>query len=800
MYDRKKKARMTVEQGDTMNEKCFRTLEYDKIIAMLREKTVSQVGAEYAERLRPADSLMSVRTLLMQTEEADALIRRTGRSPVAAFPDLRGLLGRIHAALYLSAGELLKLRELLKASREAKDALEDGEADGLLASMASGLTAHRSVEEEIGRCILSEDEIADAASPELTRIRRQVRVTNEHIREKLNSMIRSSSMAKYLQEPIITVRSGRYTLPVKAEHRGEVPGLIHDQSGSGATVFVEPAAVVELGNVLKTLHAEEEAEIERILAGLTAHVAPYETELAGSIVVLGTLDVIFAKAILGREMRGHIPKFNDAGKLRILRGRHPLLPSDTVVPVDIWLGDTFTTLIITGPNTGGKTVTLKTVGLLTLMGMSGMLVPADDGTELSVFSEIFADIGDEQSIEQSLSTFSSHMKNTVSILERADGRTLVLLDELGAGTDPLEGAALAQAILETMHLRGARTVATTHYSEIKAFALTHEGMQNASMEFDVDRLCPTYRLFIGIPGKSNAFEISRRLGLDDAIIGRAGEYLEKKDVAFENVLTEAERARREAETLLQEARNDRYEAQRIRTELAGAKEKLENERAALRAKAREEARGTVQETRREMEQLIAGLRNVRNIDTRTLENAIRRARDDMRAAEAKLIDEAVRRSDEGEALADVTVGQTVHVVSVDRDATVLKRPDAKGEVLVQAGIIKLNVPMSDLRTVQKPKPKQRTQSSVQLSEDRAASMTLDIRGKMVDEAVIEIDRFLDNAAFTGLTELTIIHGKGTGALRTGVQNYLRRDARVKAYRMGAYGEGDAGVTVVTLKS
>lgn len=783
-----------------MNEKGLRTLEYDKIITMLRERTVSQVGAEYAERLRPADSLASVLTLLSQTEEADGLMRRTGRSPVAAFPDLRNTLGRIHAALYLSAGELLRIRELLKASREAKDVLEDGEASGLLAAMASGLTAHRSIEEEIGRCILSEDEIADAASPELMRIRRQVRTTNERIREKLNSMIRSSSTAKYLQEPIITVRSGRYTLPVKAEHRGEVPGLIHDQSGSGATVFVEPAAVVELGNVLKTLHAEEEAEIERILAGLTAHVAPYDSEMANSIVVLGTLDVIFAKVILGREMRAHIPKFNSDGKLHIRRGRHPLLPRDTVVPVDIWLGDDFTTLIITGPNTGGKTVTLKTVGLLTLMGMSGMPVPADEGTELSVFSEIFADIGDEQSIEQSLSTFSSHMKNTVSILEQADDRTLVLLDELGAGTDPLEGAALAQAILETMHLRGARTVATTHYSEIKAFALTHEGMQNASMEFDVDRLCPTYRLFIGIPGKSNAFEISRRLGLDDSIIARAGEYLEKKDVAFENVLTEAERARREAEALLADARNSRYEAQRIKTELETAKEKLENERAMLRQKAREEARNTVQETRREMEQLIASLRSVKNIDTKALERAIQKTRDDMRAAEAKLIDETMRRTAEGEELQDVTVGQTVHVVSIDREATVLKRPDAKGEVSVQAGIIKLNVPLSDLRAVRKEKPKRKTQSKVSLSEDRAASMTLDIRGRMVDEAVVEIDRFLDNAAFTGLTELTIIHGKGTGALRTGVQNYLRRDARVKAYRMGAYGEGDAGVTVVTLKS
>ncbi len=783
-----------------MNEKVLTTLEYDKIVALISSHLASDVGREAASRLRPAGSLADAETLLTQTWEADAIYRRTGRTPIDGFPDIRDLLRRVHAALALSAGELLQVAACLRVSRCAREVLHDGDAEGLLAMMANRLTARRSVEEEIARCILSEDEIADNASPELVRIRRQIRIVNERVREKLNAMIRGASSQKYLQESIITMRNGRFALPVKAEYRNEVPGLVHDQSGSGATLFIEPAACVELGNEHKRLLAQERTEIERILAGLTAMVDPLADELAGSLVILGALDLIFAKAVTARDMRAHRPMLTDDGRIFILKGRHPLLPKESVVPVDIWLGDAFTTLIITGPNTGGKTVTLKTVGLFTLMAMSGLFVPADEGTRLSVFSGVFADIGDEQSIEQSLSTFSSHTKNIVRILESADERSLVLLDELGAGTDPVEGAALAQAILETLFKRGARTVATTHYSEIKAFALTKSGMQNASMEFDVDRLCPTYRLFIGIPGKSNAFEISRRLGLDEAVISRAAEYLGKKDVAFEDVLSGAEEARRNAEAALREAKQAQYDAERIRGELTKEKQKLEDEKTLLRQKAKEDARRMVTETRAEMENLIRELRKIKDIDPKALERAIQEQRDAMRKTEERLSEQMTARESYGEAPKSLRPGDRVKLITMGQEATVLKAPDARGEVQLQAGIIKLSAQLADLRVIEPPKKKQTGGSRVVLAPQRESGfLELDLRGKLVDEAILEIDRYIDDAHVTGLKEFSVIHGKGTGALRAGVQNYLRSHPAVKSFRIGAYGEGDAGVTVVTLK-
>ena len=781
-----------------MNEKYLTTLEYGKVLALITANAQSDIGKECALALRPAFTLREAETLQQQTEEADGLYRRSGRLPVSAFPDLRPLLARLHAQLAISPKELLSVAELLRASRECRDALQGGDA-ALLSNMANLLSSHRTVEDEIHRCILSEDELADNASPELMRIRRQSKIVSERVREKLNNMIRSASTQKYLQEPIITVRSGRYALPVKAEHRAQVPGLIHDQSSSGATLFIEPSAVVELGNEARRLAAEEKNEIDRILAGLTALVAPYADELYNACTLLGEIDSIFARAMLGRDMRAHRPKLNDRGVLRIVRGRHPLLDKATVVPVDIWLGNEFTTLIITGPNTGGKTVTLKTVGLFTLMAASGLFVPADDGTELSVFDAVYADIGDEQSIEQSLSTFSSHMTNTVSILAQSDERSLVLLDELGAGTDPVEGAALAQAILETLTDRGARVVATTHYSEIKAFALTHAGMQNASMEFDVDRLCPTYRLFVGIPGKSNAFEISNRLGLSDAVIDRARDFLQKKDVAFESVISEAEQARKDAEQARADAETMRIEAGKIRAELQKAQEKLDGEKTVLRAKAREEARQLVLDTRREMEQLIGELRAVKNIDQRSLERAVQGTRDRMRQSEKTLADSVQRVTDDSEPPKEVKQGDRVHLLSVDKEATVLKPADSRGEVLVQAGVIKMSVPLTDLRLVAEKKEKKKVVQAVVLSAERGSALEVDVRGQTVDEACMVIDRFIDDTIFTGIKDFNIIHGKGTGALRAGVQSFLRTHPKVKSYRMGAYGEGDAGVTVVTLK-
>ncbi|PKM40654.1 MAG: endonuclease MutS2 [Firmicutes bacterium HGW-Firmicutes-9] len=784
-----------------IQEKTYTTLEYDKILSILKQHLASEVGLEYAEKFRPVTLLKEAETLQEQTWEAESIYTRTGRTPISGFPDVRELVGRMHASLFLSTRELLSIASAMRAAREAKEILQSGDENSLLCNLANRLTSHRSVEEEVARCILGEDEISDNASPELNRIRRQIKIVGERVREKLNNMLKSQTTQKYLQETVITIRNGRYVLPVKAEHRSQVPGLVHDQSSSGATLFIEPSAVVELGNETKRLFIEEKNEIERILSGLTAMIAPFADEIHISCNVMGALDVIFARAIMARDQRAVRPKLNEEGRVRIVRGRHPLIAKDRVVPVDIWLGETFRTLIITGPNTGGKTVTLKTVGLFSLMAMSGMFIPAQEGTELSTFDNVFADIGDEQSIEQSLSTFSSHMTNTVRILAEADERSLVLLDELGAGTDPVEGAALAQAILESLYERSTLTVATTHYSEIKAFALMHAGMQNASMEFDVDRLCPTYRLFIGIPGKSNAFEISRRLGLSDAVISRAQDFLQKKDIAFETVLSEAEQARRSAENDKEAIYKTRIETEKIKTELEKEKKKLEDEKTLLRQKAREDARRMVQETRQDMEKLIAGLRSIENIDHKQLERAVQSSRDAMRKTEERLYEQAVQRDTAGEAPTVVHPGQRVKLITLGQEATVLKPADAKGEVLVQAGIMKLSIPLNDIRPVEQQKKKpQPTAAKVTLSQDRGNALSIDLRGSMVDDACMELDRFIDNALITGIYEFYVVHGKGTGALRTGVQQYLKNHPRVKSYRIGAYGEGDAGVTVVTLKS
>ncbi|MBQ6425482.1 MAG: endonuclease MutS2 [Clostridia bacterium] len=785
-----------------MNTRALQTLEFNKIQQMLYEHTASNMGRTEAEKLRPSSDMEDVNRMLTETEEAVMILRSTGRTPVDGFPDIRDMLQRIHATLALSARELLQVAQCLRVCRNAGDVLRDSASAMLLKQLAERLPSHRMVEEKIQSCILSEDEIADNASSELARIRRQMKLANEKVREKLNQMIRSAAFQKYLQEPIITVRDGRYALPVKAEYRAQVPGLIHDTSGSGATLFIEPSVAVDLGNEYKRLQGEEAREIERILANLTAYVDPVAPDLITGLEVLAKLDLVFAKAYLAGEMNGVRPNVNEDGKVSILKGIHPLLNRDTAVPVDIWLGEEFSTLIITGPNTGGKTVTLKTLGLLTLMTMSGMFIPAETGSKVSLFEEVYADIGDEQSIEQSLSTFSSHMKNTVHILKNADSRSLVLLDELGAGTDPVEGAALAQAILEKLYNCGAKTVATTHYSEIKAFAMTHSGMQNASMEFDVDRLCPTYHLHIGIPGKSNAFEISRRLGLDAAVIERANEYLRKQDIAFENVIAGAEAARREAEEYREKARLTHEEAEKIRNAAEKEREKLIRERDKWRDQAKEESRRLIRDTKREMETVIAQLRTAGK-GSAAVERAIQNARDAVREREGILaMGEKALDQDTGSVPSSVLPGQEVLVASVNQDATVLKEPDAKGEVLVQAGMIKLKVPMSDLRIIETQKQNRKSTSSsfkTALHDSERSFLELDLRGKTVDEAIVEIDRFIDDAEMAGIGQISLIHGKGTGALRAGVQTYLKSHPRVKTYRIGAYGEGDAGVTVVTLK-
>ena len=658
--------------------------------------------------------------------------------------------------------------------------------------------AYEYIEQELNRCILNEDELTDSASRTIPHTQANA-FSQRKVREKLNSIIRSSEYQSICREPIITVRNGRYVIPVKQEYRSEVPGLIHDQSSSGATSVIEPTSIVELGNEYKKFLAEEAAEVERILTELTAMIAPNAKDIYNNLLVLGEIDLAFAKAKLAREMNAIRPKLNSNGQIKIVKGRHPLINPDLVVPIDIWIGYDFKTLIITGPNTGGKTVTLKTVGLFTLMAMSGLFVPASEGTELAFFSNVFADIGDEQSIEQSLSTFSSHMRNIVGILNNADSDSIILLDELGAGTDPVEGAALAMSILETLHEAGCTTLATTHYSEIKAFALSREGMENASMEFDINKLCPTYRLFVGIPGKSNAFEISKRLG-PDGVIEKAKVFLRKEDIKFEDIITSADQARRVAERERELAEQMRQELQQLRNEAEEMKRRNEREYEIHRSKAKEEAKRIVTDTKRETEALIKTLRELKNLsseDKKLLERSIQNARDSIRRMEESLQEKREEAESAGTPLTQVKIGDTVKILSLNQVGTVLSLPDSKGEVQLQVGIMKLSAKLSDLRAAEEA-PKKQEKSNVKL-KPKTVSLELDIRGYLVDEALPVVDAYLDDAARAGLSEVNIIHGKGTGALRAGVQSFLKSHKLVKSYRMGSYGQGDAGVTVVTIK-
>lgn len=784
-----------------MEKRVLKTLEYDKILAMLKERASCCVSRELVDTMEPSGDFDTVERELKLTAEAETLFYKTGRSPVDDFPDMRHCLERMHAALFLSTGELLGIASCLKAARIAKDILakEVGE-ESYLYNLAGLLITHRSAEEEINRCIINEDEIFDGASPALARIRRAMRLANEKVREKLNSMIRSTAYQKYLQEPIITIRNGRFVIPVKQEYRQQVPGLIHDQSSSGATLFIEPSAVVELGNEYKKLLAEEADEIERILTELTAMLTPYADEIREDLNIMGQIDLVFAKAKLSRELNAVMPRLNRSNYVRIVRGRHPLIPADKVVPIDIWIGKDYRSLIITGPNTGGKTVTLKIVGLFALMVQSGIFVPANEGSEFPVFEHIYADIGDEQSIEQSLSTFSSHMKNIVGILDRADENSLVLLDELGAGTDPIEGAALAMSILEELNDRRCICVSTTHYSEIKAFAMTHEGMENASMEFDIDRLCPTYRLYIGIPGKSNAFEISSRLGLPNSIIDKAKGFLKGEDVRFEDIISSAQSQHRIAEEERKMAEEARAELEKLRADAERERRKLDEDRNRLQAKAKEDAKRIVADTKREMEKLIVEIRSIKDIDRSAADRVIQAARDTLRATETAVNEkEAIKKEDNTKPPKTVRAGDTVNIVTLDQKATVLSAPDSKGEVMVQAGVMKLNVKLKDIRLIEEKKASAPTSGKVGLGAGKQVGLELDVRGMLVDEANIMVDRYLDDAYNAGLSEVNIIHGKGTGALRAGVQAFLKRHPLVKGYRMGSYGEGDAGVTVVTLK-
>ncbi len=783
-----------------ITERTLRVLEFTRVREMLAEAALTDMGAEKCRQLVPCEDLSAAQEAQAETEEAVVILRYVGGHPLAAFPDVRAPLSACEKGANLSAGMLLGVAELLRASRTARDALiTERENTPRLRMKAEALYADRRLEKDITDAILTEDEIADRASAELMNIRRHLRGAQERIRERLNQMIHSSALQKALQDPIITVRNDRYVLPVRAEYRSSVPGLVHDQSSSGATLFIEPMVAVEMGNDLRQWELKEQQEIARILAALSAEVEPHARDLAETTECLAELDFLFARGLLSRRMNAVCPKLNRDGYLNIIRGRHPLIDPERVVPGNIWLGKEFSTLVITGPNTGGKTVTLKTVGLLTLMAQAGLQVPADTGTELAVFEQVFADIGDEQSIEQSLSTFSGHMTNIVTIMREVTPRDLVLFDELGAGTDPTEGAALAQSILTRLLHIGVRTLATTHYSELKVFALTTKGVENASVEFDVESLRPTYRLSIGVPGKSNAFEISRRLGLPENLIDAARRLLSSDTVRFEDVIANAEYHRQVAERERQIAQEASMETIRQRDAAERLRREMEEKREATLRKTREDARRILEQARRESESILSELKRLRK-NAQSGDGSAAELRRRLEHDIDDLSDGLRRETPENtEAPASVKPGDQVMILTLGVEGTVLAPADDRGDVQLQAGAMKCKAPLSQLR-LKKAKAEEKTVVRARTGAlTRTVSPECDVRGMNLEEALSAVELYLDEAVLAGLNEVYIIHGKGTGVLRSGIQQDLRRHKHVKSFRRGIYGEGEDGVTVVTLR-
>lgn len=792
-----------------MNQKALSSLEYPKIIERLTEKASSPMGKELCRKLQPSTNINRIR--LMQTQTKDALTRlfQKGSVSFGSVKDIRGSLKRLEIGSSLGIMEILSVCALLENTSRVK-AYSRGDRSDLpsdsLDSMFEQLAPLTPLSSEIRRCILSEDEISDDASPALRQVRRNMKVTNDRIHTQLSGLVNGNART-YLQDSVITMRNGRYCIPVKAEYKGQVPGMIHDQSSTGSTLFIEPMAVVKLNNDMRELELQEQKEIEIILAGLSEQIAEEREAIALNLELMVQLDFIFARAGLAMDMNGSEPVFNEEGRVLLKKARHPLIPKKKVVPIDIRLGDNFDLLIITGPNTGGKTVSLKTVGLLTLMGQAGLHIPALDRSELALFHEIYADIGDEQSIEQSLSTFSSHMTNIVSFLEKADSRSLVLFDELGAGTDPTEGAALAISILSYLHDKGIRTMATTHYSELKVYALSTPGVENACCEFSVETLRPTYRLLIGIPGKSNAFAISSKLGLSDQIIERAKEQISEQDESFEDVLSSLEENRVTIENERLEIARYKEEIKTLKAQLESRQEKLDAQRDRILRQANEEAHKVLEEAKEYADQTMKLFHKFQknNVDTSAVERERQELRKRMNKAEKNMSDRQETKKPKKLLTAkDIRPGDSVKVLSMNLKGTVGSRPDSKGFLFVQMGIIRSKVHLSDLELVDEPvittPSLQKTGAGkIRMSKSASVSTEINLLGRTVDEAIAELDKYLDDAYIAHLKSVRIVHGKGTGALRKGIHDYLRRQKHVSSFRLGEFGEGDAGVTIVDFK-
>ena len=793
-----------------MNTKVLTTLEYTKIIDLLTEKADSEPGKKLCRELVPSTDLSAIRTAQRETKDALARLFRIGSTSFGSNRDLGFSIRSLEIGSSLSMSELLKLASFLdnvsRIKTYGKKEREDLPNDSLDAYF-EGLTPMTQLANEINRCILSEEEMADDASPRLKSIRRSKLSTNEKIHSQLTSMV-NGAYRTFLQDAVITMRDNRYCIPVKAEYKSQVSGMVHDQSSTGSTFFIEPAAVVNLNNQLKELDLQEQEEIEVILGDLSSQAAVHTSELAADQKIMTTLDFIFAKAKLAMEQNATEPIFNTEHYIQIRKGRHPLLDKKKAVPIDVRLGKDFDLLVITGPNTGGKTVSLKTVGLFTLMGQAGLHIPALDRSELSIFSEVYADIGDEQSIEQSLSTFSSHMTRVVHILQHADTDSLCLFDELGAGTDPTEGAALAIAILNYLHDRGIRTMATTHYSELKIYALSTNFVENACCEFDVETLRPTYRLLIGIPGKSNAFAISSKLGLSDEIINAAKEQISKEDESFEDVIADLEQSRVTIEKEQQEIAEYKERIRTLQEQLQKKNEKIDQAKDKILRDANEKARAILQEAKDVADETIRDFNKVgASADIKELEKKRQKVRDKINEKNGKLALGNNQKKPANQKTVDpkkLKKGDSVKIISMNLKGIVNTLPDARGNLFVQCGIMRMQTNINDLvpvkeETITAPALQRTNTGKLKMSKSFSVSSEINLLGCTVDEAIAKLDKYLDDAYLAHLPSVRVVHGKGTGALRSAVQSHLKRLKYVKEYRLGEYGEGDAGVTIVTFK-
>ena len=785
-----------------MKEKTLRVLEFNKVKEKLKTYAITESGKRLVDDLTPYSSIYEVRKKLEESNEALDLLIRKGAPPFEGLFDTREALERAGKGGILTPGQLLRIGGMLRCSRRFKEYIERKEDEisyKHLEDLAYILTPIKKLENEIEKAIVSEEEISDKASQTLYGIRRSLKEKNSSVREKINSIVRANS--KYLQDSLYTMRGDRYVIPVKAEYKGAVPGLVHDQSSSGATLFIEPMSLVNLNNEIKELMLKEKAEIERILSELSALVYENIEEVNNNYKILTELDFIFAKGKYASRLNAILPTIREDRSFDIIGGKHPLIDPKIVVPSDIYLGEEFTTLMITGPNTGGKTVTLKTVGLLHLMALSGLLIPARDGSAVGFFKEIFADIGDEQSIEQSLSTFSSHMTNIISILEEADCDSLVLFDELGSGTDPTEGAALAVAVIETLKNRGSRLMATTHYSELKGYALRTVGVENSSVEFDVETLKPTYRLLIGIPGKSNAFEISKRLGLGEDVISKAKDYMSKENLQFEDLIRDLQEKSIIANRDAREAKRIRQEAEELKKKYTEKLEKLDKVRDKAYEDARREAKDIVSRAKDEADEIVKAMRELEKMGIaeggrNRLEAERRKLKESLEEKEAAMIKS---RENNGEPIKKVTLGMEAFLPSLNQRVIIVSMPDNKGEVQVEAGIMKINVKLKDLRIVEAtPVKKEKKKREIKLNL-KSVESRIDLRGMDAEEACYRTDKYLDEAYMANLGEVTVVHGKGTGVLRKAINDMLKRHPHVKSYRLGVYGEGGDGVTIVELK-